>query len=196
FESPIVGVQPPARMHAVTLILRGGRVLDPQSGLDAVADVVVRDGRIDAVGPANDPDATVVDVAGLAVSPGFLDLHSHATTLAGQRLQACDGVTTAVELEAGAWPLADAYARLDETGAPINYGFSVSWAVARMAVVGGFDVAASLSSFLRYISRPEWQRPATADQQRELIDVLGRSLADGALGIGLLLGYAPRIDPA
>src|SRR5205085_270266 len=63
FESPIVGVEPPARMHAVTLILRGGRVLDPQSGLDAVADLVVRDGRIDAVGPANVPEATVVDVA-------------------------------------------------------------------------------------------------------------------------------------
>lgn len=180
-----------------TVILRGGRVLDPESGHDMITDVVVEDGRIAAVGAAEDgyTDATVIDVAGLAVAPGFIDLHSHATTLAGQRLQACDGVTTAVELEAGAWPLADAYARLDASGAPINYGFSASWAVARMAAVGGFDVTASLSAFLKYISRPEWQLPATAEQQRELIDMLGISIADGALGIGLLLGYAPRIDP-
>jgi hypothetical protein len=178
-----------------TLILRGGRVLDPESAHDAIADVVVKDGRITAVGVAAEPDATVLDVTGLAVAPGFIDLHSHATTLAGQRLQACDGVTTAVELEAGAWPLADAYTRLDASGAPINYGFSASWAVARMAVVGGFDVTASLSAFLKYISRPEWQATASAEQQRELIDVLGISIADGALGIGLLLGYAPRVDP-
>ncbi|HET6909648.1 MAG TPA: amidohydrolase family protein [Mycobacteriales bacterium] len=181
---------------ASTLILRGGRVLDPESGHDAVADVVITDGTISAVGAAEGADATVIDVTGLAVAPGFIDLHSHATTLAGQRLQACDGVTTAVELEAGAWPLADAYARLDANGSPINYGFSASWAVARMAVVGGFDVTASLSAFLKYISRPEWQPPATDEQLRELIDMLGISIADGALGIGLLLGYAPRIDPA
>src|SRR6185437_11844223 len=68
-----------ARMLAVTttVILRGGRVLDPESGHDMITDVVVEDGRIAAVGAAEDgyTDATVIDVAGLAVAPGFIDLH-------------------------------------------------------------------------------------------------------------------------
>ena len=181
------------------LLLRGGRVLDPESGLDATGDVLIRDGRIVQVGAIDDAtaaDATVVDVTGLAVSPGFIDLHSHAVTTAGQRLQACDGVTTALELEAGAWPLAPAYARIASTGAVINYGFSASWAVARMDVIAGLEVVGPLSGFLRNVNDPAWQVVASDDQQRALVDALGTALAEGALGIGLLLGYAPRIDPS
>ena len=66
------------------LVLRGGRVIDPASGTDRVADVVVADGRIAAVGPsagdavvAAEPAATVVDAAGLVVTPGLIDLHAH-----------------------------------------------------------------------------------------------------------------------
>ena len=181
------------------LLLRGGRVLDPESGLDASADVLVRDGRVVQVGTIDataTQDATVIDVSGLAVSPGFIDLHSHAVTLAGQRLQACDGVTTALELEAGAWPLAPAYDRIAKHGAVINYGFSASWAVARMDVMAGLDVSGPLSGFLRNVNDPAWQVVAADDQQRALVDALGTALDDGALGIGLLLGYAPRIDPS
>ena len=181
------------------LVLRGGRVLDPESGLDATADVLVRDGAVVQVGSVDEAaaaGATVIDVTGLAVAPGFIDLHSHAVTLAGQRLQACDGVTTALELEAGAWPLAAAYDRLARTGAVINYGFSASWAVARMDVVAGLDVSGPLSGFLRNVNDPAWQVVASDQQQRALVDALGTALADGALGVGLLLGYAPRIDPS
>ena len=181
------------------LLLRGGRVLDPESGLDATTDVLVRDRRIVQVGPIDDAtatDATVIDVTGLAVSPGFIDLHSHAVTTAGQRLQACDGVTTALELEAGAWPLAPAYDRIADNGAVINYGFSASWAVARMEVLAGLDVSGPLSGFLRNVNDPAWQVVATDDQQHALVDAIGTAVADGALGIGLLLGYAPRIDPS
>ena len=70
------------------LVLRGGRVLDPESGFDGTADVLVRDGRIERVGALDDAAlaaATTVDVSGLAVAPGFIDLHSHAVTVAGQR---------------------------------------------------------------------------------------------------------------
>jgi hypothetical protein len=57
-------------------LLRGGRVIDPGTGFDGVADLLVSDGRISAVGP------------------GFVDLHSHVHSIAGQRLQAMDGVPT------------------------------------------------------------------------------------------------------
>ena len=76
-------------------ILRGGRVIDPASGIEAVADVVVRGGRVASVSPVplDEPEATVIDVTGLVVGPGFVDLHCHAQSIAGQRLQAFDGVT-------------------------------------------------------------------------------------------------------
>ena len=63
-----------------SLVLRGGRVVDPASGLDRVADVLVADARIVAIGPdagADHPRAEVVDAAGLIVTPGLIDLHVH-----------------------------------------------------------------------------------------------------------------------
>ena len=61
------------------LILKGGRVIDPASGLDAVADVALADGRIAAVGKAlaPPPGCEVRDVAGRIVTPGLIDLHTH-----------------------------------------------------------------------------------------------------------------------
>jgi predicted amidohydrolase len=85
------------------VVLRGGRVIDPESGLDAVRDVAVAAGRIAAVGTGLTARAGRgdVDVAGQVVTAGFIDLHSHVSDLGGLRLQAMDGVTTALELEAG-----------------------------------------------------------------------------------------------
>ena len=112
------------------IVLSGGRVFDPESGLDQRCDVALEGRRVVAVGDALDAPTTI-DVSGLAVAPGFIDLHSHAQTLPGRRLQACDGVTTALELEAGRAPVDLAYAREARRGSPIHFGFSASWAGAR-----------------------------------------------------------------
>jgi predicted amidohydrolase len=108
------------------LVLRGGRVIDPETGLDAVRDVAVAQGRIAAVGSGLAPGQVEVDVSGQVVTAGFIDLHSHVSDLGGLRLQAMDGVTTALELEAGASPVADAYRRAAAQGRPINYGCAAS----------------------------------------------------------------------
>ena len=84
-------------------VLSGGRVLDPETGLDQRCDVGVDGRSITAIGDTLDGSVTI-DIDGLVVAPGFIDLHSHAQTLPGRRLQACDGVTTALELEAGRAP--------------------------------------------------------------------------------------------
>ena len=142
------------------LVLRGGRVIDPESGLDAVRDVALADGRIAAVGtglPAQVARGDV-DVAGQVVTAGFIDLHSHVSDLGGLRLQALNGVTTALELEAGVTPVAQAYRDAAEHGRPINYGFAASWALARMEAVGGLPPEASLGAFMARISDPAWQR--------------------------------------
>jgi N-acyl-D-aspartate/D-glutamate deacylase len=177
------------------LVLRGGRVIDPESGRDAVGDVVVAGDRVvdvlDSAGPAD----RELDVRGLVVCPGFVDVHSHGQAIPEQRLQALDGVTTALELEAGAVPVAAAYARAAAEGRPVNYGYSASWALARMIEVAGAPEGAA-GAVLRYLGRPQWQVPATARQRAAVLARLRQDLADGALGIGVLAGYAPQLDPA
>ena len=132
-----------------------------------------------------------VDVAGLVVTAGFVDLHSHVNDLAGLRLQALDGVTTALELEAGASPVAAAYRAAAAEGRPLNYGFASSWAQVRMAAVAGYGPAGTLTGLLSRLGDPGWQRPAGPAQLSELLTGLSADLADGALGIGLLLGLRP-----
>ena len=177
-------------------VLRGGRVIDPESGLDAVRDVAVAQGRIAAIGTALPPGRADVDVSGQVVTAGFVDLHSHVGDLGGLRLQAMDGVTTALELEAGVTPVAEAYRRAAEQGRPINYGFAASWALARMEAVAGLPPMASLAGFMARISVPAWQQPAGPAAISALLNRLSADLADGALGIGVLLGYAPATSPA
>jgi N-acyl-D-aspartate/D-glutamate deacylase len=178
-----------------TIVLRGGRVIDPETGLDAVRDVALAGGRIAQVGGALPAAAAEVDVSGLVVTAGFIDLHSHVNTIAGLRLQALDGVTTALELEAGVTPVADAYGRAAAEGRPVNYGFATSWALARMEAVAGVVPDGTLSAFLANIGTPAWQRPADPAQVTAMLARLSGDLADGALGVGVLIGYAPETSP-
>ncbi len=60
-----------------TLLIRGGRVVDPASSIDAVADVLVRDGKVAAVGKFTEKADEIIDAKGMIVAPGFIDLHVH-----------------------------------------------------------------------------------------------------------------------
>lgn len=178
------------------LVLRGGRVIDPESGLDSVADVAIDAGMVTAIGVGLPPGRHEIDVGGLVVTAGFVDLHSHAFDTAGLRLQAFDGVTTALELESGVTPVTRAYASAAADGKPVNYGFATSWAMARMAVLAGIPLDGSVTTFFANSARPEWQRAAGPAEQAKILALLEADLADGALGIGILAGYAPAASPA
>lgn len=86
------------------VLLKGGRLLDPSSNLDAVGDLLVRDGTIESVGGtiAGPDGATVIDCAGQVVTPGFIDVHCHLrepgredveTIASGARAAAAGGFT-------------------------------------------------------------------------------------------------------
>jgi dihydroorotase len=99
-----------------TIVLRGGRVVDPRARRDGVSDVRIEDGRIAAVGADVDRSgAQVIDVGGAVVSPGLVDLHAHLrepgyehkeTIETGTRAAAVGGYT-AVAAMANTLPVAD-----------------------------------------------------------------------------------------
>src|ERR1700683_3357574 len=105
------------------LVIRSGRVIDPESNLDAVRNLGISNGKIQSISVAPLESGTVIDAAGLVVAPGFIDLHSHGQDAENYRYKAMDGVTTALELERGVFPVALWYN--DRAGkALINYGAS------------------------------------------------------------------------
>ena len=177
------------------IVLRGGRVIDPESGLDAIADVAIAGDRLAGIGPGLGPARAETDVTGLVVTAGFVDLHSHVNTVAGLRLQALDGVTTALELEAGVSPVDTAYRAAAAEGRPVNYGFAASWGLARMEAVAGLALDGRLDTFLANIATSEWQREAAPAEVTAMLGRLSDDLAEGALGIGVLVGYAPAASP-
>jgi len=177
-----------------TTVLRGGRVIDPGTGLDEMTDLLVRDGKVAAVGPDLQGD-TVLDVTGLIVGPGFIDLHSHVHTVAGQRLQALDGVTTALDLEVGLMPISKAYGDAAAAGRPLHYGFSASWSAARGQVLAGVAPDASIITCLGLLGMADWQRSSSPTELDRWLELLRGELEAGALGIGIAIGYAPRSDP-
>ena len=170
-------------------------MIDPESMLDAQRNVGITGRTVAAVTEDELDGDNVIDVAGLVVAPGFIDLHSHAQTLAGRRLQAHDGVTTALDLEVGRSPIDNAYAHEASLGSPIHYGFSASWASARMQVLTGAVADGSVEGAFSVLGEAAWRGPVTQGQFSLVLSQLSEDLARGAIGIGLLMGYAPEIDP-
>ena len=117
-----------AAEHDIALV--NGRVIDPDTGLDALRNVAVDGDRIVAVTDQPITAKRMLDVSGLVVSPGFIDLHVHGQTNQANEYQVRDGVTTALELEAGMANVRDWLASR-EGNALINYGASASHATAR-----------------------------------------------------------------
>ena len=62
------------------LLVKGGQVIDPYQGIDAFLDVAIRDGKIETVSPniVDNTASQIVDASGLIVTPGLIDLHTHA----------------------------------------------------------------------------------------------------------------------
>jgi methylmalonyl-CoA mutase cobalamin-binding subunit len=187
--SPATRPPAPERMVEFPVVIRGGRVIDPGQGLDMSVDLAIEGARVAAIGPGL-RGRVVLNAAGCVVAPGFVDLHSHAQTVGANRLQAFDGVTTALELEAGSLPVAAAYARAGAEGRPLNYGYSASWAGARIEVLIGHPADRRATTMLARFADSAWQREATAAEEDRILGLLESELAAGALGIGVLLGYA------
>lgn len=182
----------PQTPPAYDLVILNGRAIDPETGLDAIRNVGVDDGRIAAITEEAITGSETIDADGLIVAPGFIDLHAHGQSIPAGRMQAFDGVTTALELEAGVLPVAGYYDQAAEEGRPINYGASVGWAYARIAAFTGADALPGTDWFSDFMDTPSWQYElASGGQTSAIMNQVQKGLDEGALGIGVLLGYAP-----
>ena len=178
-----------ARSEPFDLVLAGGRVLDPETGLDATRNVGIREGRIAAVTVEPLEARDTLDVHGLVVAPGFIDLHAHGQDSESYRYYAHDGVTTALELEIGTYPVAPWYAAR-EGRSLINYGVSVGHVGARRAVIT-HDESLAGAAAIGDKSR-SWTHGALQDAELPRLDSLvERGLAQGALGVGFGIAYTP-----
>ena len=183
------------------IVLANGRVMDPESGLDATRSVGIRGAKIAAISQEPMPGKIVVDVSGLVVAPGFIDLHAHGQSNEASKYQARDGVTTALELESGDAFVAAAF-RQRQGKALLNYGFTVSHGRLRPAVIPelqrGHEEVRALRELGeralakgRAVFRKSRYRELTADQIDALAGHLKAGLDEGALGIGVTHGYYP-----
>ncbi len=168
------------------VVIRGGRVMDPETGLDAVRDVGLRGGAIARISSERLEGAKVVDARGLVVAPGFIDLHQHGHHPESYRLKALDGVTMALELEIGVADVAR-FLKERECGALIHFGASASHAAARALAFGeplreGAIVPATGRAT---------EQPATTEQLQRIRQRLVAELDAGALGIGMGIAYTP-----
>jgi N-acyl-D-aspartate/D-glutamate deacylase len=168
------------------LVLEGGRVMDPETGVDAVRNVGMRDGRIVRISSQALSGRRVVHAAGLVVAPGFIDLHQHAQDFASQRVKALDGVTTALELEIGAPDVAQ-FLKGKEGHSLIHYGSSASHVAARALVFGAPLPAGEILPK----SGPATDQPATPEQIEAIRNRLREELEAGGLAVGMGIQYTP-----
>ncbi|MFK7976866.1 MAG: amidohydrolase family protein [Halioglobus sp.] len=188
------------------LVINHGRVIDPETALDDVRHLGIRGGKIITVSKQPLSGRDSINAKGLVVSPGFIDLHTHSPTELGQHYQLFDGVTTALELEAGSFPV-PAFAQAIEKTALINYGTSAGYISIRLLhkngilaadaagepkpinLKGWFTAAKTLFMDFNEALSATFTEAASEDDRTVMANLLHEGLNDGALGIGLPLDY-------
>jgi len=197
----------PAFAQDYDIVISNGRVMDPETGLDAVRNVGIRGESVVAISARPLQGATEVDATGLVVSPGFIDLHAHGQSARANEFQAMDGVTTALELEAGVPDIA-MFRAMRAGNAVINYGASISHGALRTwsmpeheadldALVGQIQEAGEVTdtivdAFFNTIALGQYKE---LDPQfyPVLWQRLEKGLTDGALGVGMPHAYYPGV---
>ncbi len=165
------------------LVVANGRAIDPESGLDAVRHVGIRNGKVEVLSESPLTGSRVIDASRHVVSPGFIDLHEHGQQDESYRMMVRDGVTSAFELEVGTGDVAAWYAARD-AGQIVNYGVSIGHIPARMKVLGDPGkglVPAGIGG----------SGTATDAHMAAMETILREGLAQGAVAMGFGSAYTP-----
>ena len=187
------------------IVLSGGRVIDPETKLDAIRNVGIIAHHIAAI--TNQPlkGKETIDVNGLVVAPGFIDMHVHGRSNKEQEFQLHDGLTTTLELEWGIEFLKNWYVSR-ESKALINYGASVCWPFERYKAMGKYNdkvqqfyqsslnSESSLENLFNTIGA-SYTDSLSLEETNKMLYNIRESLAEGGIGIGVPIGYLPKNNP-
>lgn len=178
------------------LVINHGRVIDPLSGLDGVRHLGIKNGRIKNISLTPLKGSDEINADGLVVAPGFIDYHWHCPAQSCYEIGLKDGLTSAMDLEFGALgsAIGDWY-KLREGKARINFGTSASVELARAFILDGNRADDVLTAFKTRGGGQNWAfGRATPREQDAILKELRLGLADGAIGVGITLGYMPAIS--
>ena len=186
----------PAQAKDYDLVILNGRVIDPETMLDAVSNVGITDGKIAVVTTDQIKGKETIDAKDHVVAPGFIDTHSHnVTTPFGQRLHLRDGVTTPLELEFGVLPVEKWYASM-EGKSQTNYGATAGVQGARETVLNPkYKTIAGATINDAEVGKPTsfdmaWAaKVATDEQVEQILALVEEGLKQGGLGVGYTPGY-------
>lgn len=167
-------------MESFDIAVSGGRIMDPNSGMDTISNIGISGGVIAEISPSALEAEEVFDASDQVVCPGFIDLHCHPQDTQIFEVQALDGVTTTLELEVGAGDIEEFYSRW-RGRATINFGASIGHIPVRMKVMN------DPGSFLP--SGDAGRKEATQRDIEEMKTLIRRGLDSGALAVGFGLDY-------
>lgn len=170
------------------LVIANGRVIDPESGLDAQRHVGIRGSRIEALSEDPLEGVRVVDASEHVVAPGFVDLHEHGQSEEAYGLMVRDGVTSALELEVGTEDVEGWYGQRDG-GQLVNYGVSIGHIRVRMEVLD--DPSTGLLP-----AGVGGTGPATEAQIVRMESMIRQGLVEGAVAVGLGSAYTSGAEMA
>lgn len=187
------------------IVLSNGRVIDPETHLDAIRHIGILGNRIAAISSKPLKGKQVVDVSGQVVAPGFIDLHVHGRTNVEQEYQLHDGITTALELEWGIENIGQWYSSR-KNKALINYGGSVSWPYERLKSIEKYAsvvndlTSASANGELGSVEKlmtavlPSTSEQITTIEMDKTLQNIRYALKEGGIGIGAPIGYLPNTN--
>ena len=167
-------------MKNYDIVISGGRIIDPDSGMDSVGNLAISNGKIAEISLSELSAEETIDAAGNVVCPGFIDLHCHPQDTEIFEVQARDGVTTTLELEVGTGDISEFYSRW-KGNAAVNYGASIGHIPVRMKVMD------DPGTFLP--SGDAGRREATDREIQEMKTLIREGLDLGALAVGFGLDY-------
>jgi hypothetical protein len=187
-----------AQHNDYDLVITGGRVIDPETGLDAVRNVGIKGEKITVVTEKDIQGTETIDARGHVVAPGFIDMHQHNVGIPfGEKLALRDGVTTPMELEAGVYPVDEFYAAL-KGKCRANYGASVGTLAVRETILNpdyrttfaGFFIWDLLGDPKDSHASMHWSTDtSTPEQIAQFERMLDEGLSQGSIGVGHAVGY-------
>jgi len=188
--STVASIRLASADESYDLVIANGRVMDPDSGLDAVRNVGISSGKIRAISAGALKGASTIDAKGLVVAPGFIDLHEHGQEPRNYQFQAHDGVTTSLELEGGTDDVDKWYANR-EGNSLINYGVSIGHLQVRVRAMMNISVGSLVDTRHGPEVDAANHRPATPEQIARMQELIETGLKRGALAEGMGINYTP-----